>query len=81
MTLLYFRFRTIISKSQWISSKLDMCIDIVEIWFQIANGQIFCPQHENGRALLFHVFTAFIFNASTSDINCCSVYIWMDRYK
>ena len=28
------------SKSQWIFTKLDMCIDIVEIWFGIANGQI-----------------------------------------
>ena len=27
-------------KYQWIFTKLDMCIDIVEIWFGIANGQI-----------------------------------------
>ena len=25
---------------QWIFTKLGMCIDIVEIWFGIANGQI-----------------------------------------
>ena len=25
---------------QWIFTKLDMCIDIVYIWFGIANGQI-----------------------------------------
>ena len=25
---------------QWIFTKLRMCIDIVEIWFGIANGQI-----------------------------------------
>ena len=29
-----------LSKNQWIFTKLDMCIDIVEIWFGIANGQI-----------------------------------------
>ena len=27
-----------LSKYQWIFSKLGMCIDIVEIWFGIANG-------------------------------------------
>ena len=26
------------SKHQWIFTKLGMCIDIVEIWFGIANG-------------------------------------------
>ena len=29
-----------LSKCQWIFTKLGMCIDIVEIWFEIANGQI-----------------------------------------
>ena len=29
-----------LSKYQWIFTKLDICIDIVEIWFDIANGQI-----------------------------------------
>ena len=29
-----------LSKFQWIFTKLDMCIDIVEIWFEIANGQV-----------------------------------------
>ena len=28
------------SKRQWIFTKLGKCIDIVEIWFEIANGQI-----------------------------------------
>ena len=36
----YFHFRTITSKCQWIFTKLGMCIDIVEIWFGIAYGQI-----------------------------------------
>ena len=29
-----------LSKHLWIFTKLGMCIDIVEIWFGIANGQI-----------------------------------------
>ena len=29
-----------LSKHQWIFMKLGMCIDIVEIWFGIATGQI-----------------------------------------
>ena len=41
-----------LSKRKWIFTKLDICIDIVEIWFGIANGQIssnfdgvVCPRH------------------------------------
>ena len=29
-----------LSKHQWIFTKLGMCIDILKIWFGIANGQI-----------------------------------------
>ena len=29
-----------LSECQWIITKLGVCIDIVEIWFGIANGQI-----------------------------------------
>ena len=29
-----------LSKHQWLFTKLGMCIDIIEIWFEIANGQI-----------------------------------------
>ena len=29
-----------LSKHQWLFTKLGMCIDIVEIWFGINNGQI-----------------------------------------
>ena len=36
----YFCFFMITSKCQWIFTKLDMCIDIVEIWFGIADWQI-----------------------------------------
>ena len=41
-----------LSKHQWIFTKLGVCIDIVGIWFGIANGQISsnfygvtCPRH------------------------------------
>ena len=40
-----------LSKHQRIFIKLGMCIDIVEIWFGIANGQmsifyvVICPRH------------------------------------
>ena len=41
-----------LSKHQYIFTKLGMCIDTVEIWFGIANGQIssnfygvICPRH------------------------------------
>ena len=41
-----------LSKREWIFTKLGMCIDIGEIWFRIANGQILsnvygviCPRH------------------------------------
>ena len=60
----YFHFQIInMSKCQWIFTKLDMCIDIVEIWFGIANLQsslfldkVVCLQHDNGWVLLFHIF-------------------------
>ena len=29
-----------LSKHQWIFTKLGICIDTVEVWFGIANGQI-----------------------------------------
>ena len=44
-----FSFPDNLSKLQWIFIKLGMCIDIVEICFGIANGQIIirviCPRH------------------------------------
>ena len=47
-----------LSKHQWIFTILGMCIDIVEIWFGIANGQIssniyvvICLQQDNGGVL------------------------------
>ena len=50
-----------LSKSQCICTKLDMCIDVGEIWFGIANRQIssvfdrvIWPRHDNGEVLSFH---------------------------
>ena len=47
-----------LNKHQWIITKLGMCIDFVEIWFGIADGQIssnfyrvICPPHDNGGLL------------------------------
>ena len=48
-----------VSKSQWIVTKVDMCIDTAEIWFGIANRQFsifICLRHDNGGKLSFHVF-------------------------
>ena len=49
-----------LSKHQWIFTKLRMCVDTVEIWFGIANGQIssnfygvICPKHA-------HIFSTFL---------------------
>ena len=51
-----------LSKGQLIFTKLGMCIDIVEIWFGIVSrilsvfDRVICPQQDNGRVLLFHVY-------------------------
>ena len=41
-----------LSKRKWIFTKFGICIDIMEVWFGIANGQIslnidgvICPRH------------------------------------
>ena len=41
-------------KCQGILTKLNTCIDIKEVWFGNANGQIvyvICPRHDNGGVL------------------------------
>ena len=47
-----------LSKCQGILTKLGTCIDLKEIWFKVANGQIssmfdrvICPRHDNGGVL------------------------------
>ena len=45
-----------LSKHQWIFTKLCMCIDIIEVWFGIANSQIssnFDPVIYPRHALIF----------------------------
>ena len=65
-----------LSKSQWIFTKFDMCIDIVEICLGIAHGQILsifdrviCP-HDNGGVLPFHFFFFFFFFLQNAHWNC-----------
>ena len=36
----YIRFQMITGKNYWLFTKLGVCIDSVEIWFGIADGQI-----------------------------------------
>ena len=50
-----------LSKHQWIFTQLGICIDIMEVWSGIANGQISslfvrvaCQTDGSGRVLLFH---------------------------
>ena len=50
-----------LSKCQGILTKLVPCIDIKEIWFGIANGQmssifdrVICPQHDNGGVFYYY---------------------------
>ena len=58
----YFHFRMITCIIQWIFTKLGVCIDIAEAWFEVADGQIssifdrlICPKHDSGGVLSFHV--------------------------
>ena len=59
----YFRFSTITIKSLQTFTKLNMCIDIVEVWFQIAIwyilsifDRVISPGYNSGGVLLFHTF-------------------------
>ena len=52
----------IFSKCQWIFTKLAVCIDIVQIGFGNANGQVLsifdrviCLGYDSGWVLLFHI--------------------------
>ena len=67
--------------------KFGICIDIVEVWFGIDNGQIssifdsiICPPHDSGGVLLTRIasqlqYWSFIQEPNT-DLSC-SVYIWI----
>ena len=64
-----------LSKWQGILTKPGTSIDMKEIWFGIANGQIspmfdrvICPRHDNGGALEFNVSFISFKERSNSDI-------------
>ena len=55
-----------LSKNQSVFTKLGICIDIMEIWLGLSNGQIspvfyrvVCPPCNSGGVLLFHVYIFF----------------------
>ena len=54
------------SKCQWIFTKLGMCIDIKEIWFGIANGQILSMS--SARNMIKARFTVFITSCDSSSV-------------
>ena len=49
-----------LSKYEWIFTKLGMCIDIVEIWFGIANGQILISVRHTTVAGYYHFMVLFL---------------------
>ena len=58
-----------LSRCHWIFTKLSICIDIVEIWFGIADWvdfvnfwQSYLPAHDNGQVLSFHIFNLYNLN-------------------
>ena len=64
-------------KCQGILTKLGTCIDIKEIWFGIANGQIssifdrvICQRDDNGGVLSFYVFHVIQTARCISRIRC-----------
>ena len=65
-----------LSKYQSIFTKLVLCLDIVEVWFGIADGRILsifdrviCLPQNSGRVLPFHIFIVF-FQKIMFDILC-----------
>ena len=60
ISIFYFQDNNL-SKCLWIFTKCAMSINIVAVWFVIAQWQILsifdrCPRHDNCRILSFHVF-------------------------
>ena len=66
-----------LSKHQWIFTKFGMCIDIVEIWFGMTNGQIssnfggvICPRHA-------HIFVSDLSISQCLSPNLvCALILW-----
>ena len=72
-----------LSKHQWIFTKLGMCIDIVEIWFGIANGQILskfygaiCPRSPYFR---FRMITWVNINGFSPNL-VCALILWRSGF-
>ena len=70
-----------LSKHQWIFTKLGLCIDIVEIWFGIANEQIssnfdgvLYPRHAH--IFVFHMITSKCQGILTKFGTCIDMKIW-----
>ena len=69
-----------LSKHQWIFTKLGICIDIVKIWFGIANGQIssifdgvICPRHTH--IFHFQMITWLNINGFSPNL-VCALILW-----
>ena len=67
------------SKYQWIVTKL-VCIDIVETWFGIADGQIlsvFDKSYQPGTHQYFHFWTITLVNINAFSPNLvCALILW-----
>ena len=48
-------------KHQWIFTKLGICIDIVEVWFGIANGQISSKLSARDTIMVGYYSSTFLF--------------------
>ena len=66
-----------LSKYQWIFIKFGLCIDIIEIWFGIVNGQIviFCYLPATGPNFHFRVTTLVNINEFLRNL-VCGLILW-----
>ena len=67
------------SKIQWIFIKLGVCIDIVETWFGIADGQIssIFVSYLPGTRLYFHFWMITLININAFSPNLvCALILW-----
>ena len=67
-------------KYQWIFTKLSMCIEILEVWFGIAKGQIslnfdgvICPRHAH--MFSFRMITCVNINGFSPNL-VCALKLW-----
>ena len=67
----YFRFW----ECQWICTKLCVCIDIVELWFWIANGQILTELSARNTFLSFRTISWLNLNGFSPNL-ICALILW-----